>query len=250
MLKQLNNYLNTNKLVPTYISGYRQDYSIETTLPKLCLDILNGMEHQEITCLIAMDVSAAFGTVHHNILLNVLSSHYNISNTALKWITSYLSDRQTYISVHNLDSDGHIMDFSVPQGSILGPVLFNLYASTLESHLRLNNSNTPVISYADDHSTYKQFLAHNRQAELRQHKNARRHITTCTTVDESKLFKIKHRQNRIHLFWSLQAVKKVHSTKINVCEDIVNRKKINMLPKAENGQESLIQKLYIQHYDG
>ena len=68
MLKQLNNYLNTNMLVPTYISGYRQDYSMKTALLKLCLDILNGMEHQEITCLIAVDLSAAFDTLHDNIL--------------------------------------------------------------------------------------------------------------------------------------------------------------------------------------
>ena len=92
MLKQLNNYLNTNKLQPTYISGYTQDYSMQTALLKLCSNILNGMEHQEITCLIAMDLPAAFDTVHYDILLNVLSSYYNISNTALKWITSYLSD--------------------------------------------------------------------------------------------------------------------------------------------------------------
>ena len=86
---------------------------METALLKLCLDILNGMEHQEITCLIAMELSAAFDTVHHNILLNVLSSYYNISNTALKWITSYLSDSQAYVHVHNLDTDRHLMDFSV-----------------------------------------------------------------------------------------------------------------------------------------
>ena len=102
MVKQLNNYLNTNKLVPTYISGYRQGYNMETALLKLCLDILNGMEHQKITCLIVMDLSDAFDMVHHNILLNVLSIYYNISNAALKWIKSYLSDRQAYINVHNL----------------------------------------------------------------------------------------------------------------------------------------------------
>ena len=75
MLKQLDNYLNTNKLVPTYISGYRQDYSMETALLKLWSDILNGMKHQEITCLIAMNLSTTFDMVHHNILLNVLSSY-------------------------------------------------------------------------------------------------------------------------------------------------------------------------------
>ena len=58
------------------------------------------------------------------------------------------------------------MDLSVPPGSILGPVLFNLYANTLESHLRLNNCNTQLIGDVDDHSTYKQFLANNRQVEL------------------------------------------------------------------------------------
>ena len=67
MLKQQNNYLNANTLVPTHISRNRQDYRIETALLKLCSDILHGMDHQEITCLIAMDLSAAFEIVHHNI---------------------------------------------------------------------------------------------------------------------------------------------------------------------------------------
>ena len=57
-----------------------------------------------------------------------------------------------------------------------------------------------------------------------QYKNARRHITTYTTVDESKSFKIKHRKNRIHLFWSLQLVKKCTVQEINICEDTVNKK--------------------------
>ena len=56
------------------------------------------------------------------------------------------------------------------------------------------------------------------------YKNVRRHTTKCTTLDESKLFKITHGQNRTHVFWSLQAVKKCTVQEINVCEDIVNRK--------------------------
>ena len=134
MLKQLNNYLNTNMLVPTYISGYRQDYSIETALLKLCLDILNGMDYQEITCLIAMDLSAAFDIVHHNILLKVLNSYDNISNTALKWITSYLSDRQAYINVNNIDSDRHLMDFSVPKALSLD-LFISTYMPVLWNHI-------------------------------------------------------------------------------------------------------------------
>ena len=133
-LHYINKYLNINNLVPTYINGYIQDYSTETALLKLCSDILNGMEHKEITCLMAMDISAAFDTVHHNILLNVLSSYYYISNTALKWITSYLSDRQVYVNVHNLNSDRHLIDFLVPQALSLD-LFFSTYMPVLWNHI-------------------------------------------------------------------------------------------------------------------
>ena len=181
----------------------------------------NGTSRNHLS--IAMDLSATFDMVHHNILLSALNSYYNIFNIALKWITSYLSDRQTYLNVYNLDSDRHIMDFSVPQGSILGPVLFNVYASTLESHLRLNNSNTPVIGYADDHSTYKQFLVNNRQAELDSIgmlEDTLQHVQQWMNLKCLKL----NTNKTTHLFWSLQAVKKCTVQEINVCEDIVNRK--------------------------
>ena len=221
-------------MVPTYIGGYRQDYSVETALLKLCLDIINGMEHQEITCLIAMDFTTAFDTVHHNILLNVLSSYYNISNTALKWITSYLTDSQAYINVHNIDSDRHLMDFSLPQGSTIGPVLFNLYTSTLQSHVRLNNSNAPLIGYADDHSTYKQFLASNRQVELdsiRMLEDTLQHVQQWMNLNHLKLNIDK---TEFIYFGHYKKLKKCTAQEINVCKDIENRKK-SMLPRAHNG---------------
>ena len=138
--------------------------------------------------------------------------------------TSYLSDRQTYVNVHNLDSDRHLMDFSVPQGSILGPVLFNLYGRTLESHLRLNNSNTPVIGYPDDHSTYKQFLANNRQAELdslRMLEDTLQHVQQWMNLNHLKLNTDK---TEFIYFGHYKKLKKCTVQEIKICEDIVNRK--------------------------
>ena len=76
MLKQLINHCNTNCLIPDFQSAYRENYSTETSLIRMCNDILWSMEKQQITMMVILDLSAAFDMVDHNILLDILQDHY------------------------------------------------------------------------------------------------------------------------------------------------------------------------------
>ena len=102
----------------------------------------------------ALDLSAAFNTVNHGILLEVLNKYYGIKGLALQWIKSYLTNRQFWVQIEDDFLEVKKIDFSVPQGSILGPILFTCYASTLQE--LFTNSNN-LTGYADDHSLIKPF---------------------------------------------------------------------------------------------
>ena len=89
------------------------------------------MDNQEITCLILLDLLAAFDTVDHTILLKRLETTFGIKDTALKWIASFLTGRTQKVAISNLGtdleatSDPVILTFGVPQGSVLGPICLN-----------------------------------------------------------------------------------------------------------------------------
>ena len=88
--------------------------------------------------LVMLGLSAAFDTIDHNILLRRLEMQFGFYGLALKWIKSYLSERKQSVKIGNTISDALDLDFGVPQGSILGPLLFGLYISPgsdiVESH--------------------------------------------------------------------------------------------------------------------
>ena len=122
-------------------------------------DFLMSMENQKVTLLVLLDLSAAFDTVVHRILLDRLQFDFGISGSALNWIESYLSNRTQRIYIDGVMSSNFNLKFGVPQGSCLGPLLFSLYASKLftivESHLP--NSHR----YADDTKLYISFRSRN-----------------------------------------------------------------------------------------
>ena len=99
VLTQLQDHLYSQKLLPHYQSSYRANFSTETLLVKLVDDILNGMELQEVTALVALDLSAAFDTVDHDLLLVILKSHFGVDGIPLAWIKSYLDHRSFQVQV-------------------------------------------------------------------------------------------------------------------------------------------------------
>jgi len=91
------------------------------------------MSHQQVTCLTLLNLSTAFDTIDHSILLERLSSWFGISSTALFWIKSYLLNRSFYVNIENSKSYVFQLLYGVPQGSVLGPLIFILYTTPLSS---------------------------------------------------------------------------------------------------------------------
>lgn len=107
------------------------------------------MEKQQVTQMCLMDLSAAFDTVDHKVLLEVLGNEYGLGKISLEWFANYLSDRQCCVNINGSLSSSKRLDFSVPQGSLLGPVLYSAYASTLRYVIP---DSFQLHGYADDHA--------------------------------------------------------------------------------------------------
>ena len=117
------------------------------------------MDLQCVTPLMAIDLSVAFDTVNHSIMLSVLEHRFGITKNALKWFCEYLCDRSIVVEINGMISRELALPFSVLQESCAGPVLFNLYISTLYQILQAQDSGAEVIRYADDTSAYKSYPA-------------------------------------------------------------------------------------------
>ena len=135
--------------------------STETAILNICDSIWTSIENKKLTSIICLDLSAAFDTVNYSILLEVMENYVGITNTALNWISSYLKNRKFLVDIDGFSSNTKNINFSVPQGSILGPTLFNCYVSTLMEIIPETEDNF-VSGYADDHALINSFYPENR----------------------------------------------------------------------------------------
>ena len=132
-------------------TGFRKGHSTATTLLKFKDDITKAMKKGEITLAIFADYSKAFDTVDFEILINKLYK-LNFFKSFLHWLASYLTNRQQYMRVNDKLSTQITTTFGVPQGSVLGPVLFNLYVADMQRNIGIQES---CLQYADDSTLYK-----------------------------------------------------------------------------------------------
>ena len=125
VLQQITNFIEKKLIYHHDQSGYRKNHSTETLLVKLRVDIKEATKASKITLAVFTDYSKAFDTIDFSVLIKKMHT-LNFSKRFLYWIFSYLTDRRHFLPIDSNISNILYTDFGVPQGSILGTVLFNL----------------------------------------------------------------------------------------------------------------------------
>ena len=146
VFNQIYKFLNDNSLLSKYQSGFRPKNSTLTALLQMCDSFYENMDNGKFNGVVFLDIRKAFDSINHTILLQKMRLQFGITNTELKWFSSYLTNREQVCAVNGTTSSPKKITCGVPQGSILGPLLFLLYINDLTDCL---DKTTPCL-YADD----------------------------------------------------------------------------------------------------
>jgi hypothetical protein len=151
---QLNAYLSQNDLQESQQSAYRCAHNTETALVHLFDDVVRSIGTHQAVLFVALDLSAAFDTVDY-VLLEEALTRLGVQGTAAAWLRSYLHDREQQVVIKDAASHRQKLDCGVPQGSVLGPLLFTLYTASLGRVLR--HHCVRFHFYADDTQVWLPF---------------------------------------------------------------------------------------------
>ena len=168
-INQLQCYINDNDLHSKNQSAYRCFHSVETATVCVTNDLLRAVDDHGEAVLVLLDLSAAFDTVDHQILLKRLSARYGVKGKAHQWFSSYLENRKQSVIIDDEISNPTCLDWGVPQGSVVGPELFLVYSAPIEDII--NKHGLSSVSYADDTQIYVVIKPSNRDSAISQVEN-------------------------------------------------------------------------------
>ena len=142
---QLNAHLYQLDFMYQHQYGFRRGHSTEQAITQLNNWVLESMDEGKVTGLLFVDISKAFESLNHKVVLRKLE-HLGVFERSLRWFRSYLADRQQSVLINGELSEPPPITLGVPQGSILGPLVFNVYINSLPNAVK----KTRMILYADD----------------------------------------------------------------------------------------------------
>ena len=218
VFSRLSEYLLANDLLDPFQSGYKPNHSVETLLVDVSSYILQGMDNGKSTALLMIDLSSAFDTVNHTILLNTLSS-LGVKGNAFHWFESYLSFHSQMVCINGSKSEALPLICGVPQGSVGGPILFSIYLTGLRQVLLKHGIKYHI--YADDIQFMISFNSNQLAAESAIHR------LECCMVDvhnwlTSHSLKLNSAKCEFLLFGSKIQLSKIHIDSVSFSDLTVN----------------------------
>ena len=151
-LSRLMPHIESSCAYSKFQSAYRRGYSTETTIVRLLNDVYLAADRKCTTLLVSLDLSAAFDCIDVHTMLRRLENTFGITNIPLRWLSSYMKGRSQFVRVGSATSETTICEFGVPQGSVLGPILFALYICPITE--LVTSSGVNIAQYADDSQLY------------------------------------------------------------------------------------------------
>ena len=185
VLLQLKKHLTKNNLLDNFQSAYREFHNTETALLKVQNDLICAADKGHTSILALLDLSAAFDTIDHSILLERLSKTFGLSGVVLKWFSSYVSGRTQCIMINNQTSPVFDLNYGVPQGSVLGPVLYTIYTKPLGTLIQ--SFDLCYHMYADDTQVYSSSRPENFTTLVKKFESCISHVKNWMIVNKLKM---------------------------------------------------------------
>ena len=206
---QTMNYLTENSILYRHQSGLCKNHSTDTSPAYLTDKILTGFDSGLLTRMIPIDLQKAFDTINHNILLRKMST-LRFSDRSINWFQSYLSNRSFRVNVQGKYSCIAKIDCGVPQGSILGPLLFLLYVNDMKQAVDCD-----LFLYADDSCLVYQ---HKDVKEIERNLNKNFSNVRDWFVDNKLSIHFREDKGKCMLFGTKHRINKVNSLEIKYGE--------------------------------
>ena len=165
LLSRLRPHITTSSNFSSFQSAYRPGFSTETALLHIFNNLSDICGKGNCAVMVGLDLSAAFDTINHQLLLERLKSDFGINGLAFSWLQSYLSNRTQYVKLGNHSSSPVELLAGVPQGSVLGPLLFTTYTSPLSNII--HGFEVSFHQYADDTSLFSILSSDSMSDQLR-----------------------------------------------------------------------------------